>query len=138
MKKSIGLAIAIATLGAGTAQSADLSWESSASLRIRVTIAPVGAALAAADAGAAGLWTIGAGGRGLMIDAPPSLVAGEPTELALLAVQTGALHVMSLSPDVTVLRAAASTDRGFGRQAFTLFSTARSANDAALIVISTR
>lgn len=138
MKKSIGLAIVVATLGAGTAQSADLGWESSASLRIRVTIAPVGAALAAADAGAAGLWTIGAGGRGLMIDAPPSLTTGEPTELALLAVQTGALNVRSMSPDVTVSRAAASTDRGFGRQAFTLLSTARSPSEAALIIISTR
>lgn len=117
MKKYLLVATMFA-LAAGPAQAGDLGWESTGSLTIRVTILPLGAALSAAQAGATGLWSMGSNGRGLMIDGPREIESGETRELALLAAQTGALTVRSLSRGLRVSRASATADRGLSRQAF--------------------
>lgn len=120
MKISSMLAAAALALVAGTAQASELGWQSSGSFNVSVTIAPLGGALAASQAGAQGLWSIGGGNRGLMVAVPTTVAAGQPGELALFATQTGALTIRSLSPGLLVSRGGATSDRGLSRQAFKL------------------
>ena len=119
--KTLMILTSVATLlTAGVAQAGDLGWTSSGSMNVTVTIAPLGGAIAASEAGAQGLWSIGAGNRGLMIQAPSEIETGTATEVSLFAAQTGALTIRPLSPNVTVYRGETASDRGFSRQSFDL------------------
>lgn len=139
MKIRMMLAAAAVALTAGSAHASELGWQSSGSFNVRVTIAPLGGALAASQAGAQGLWSIGAGNRGLMVSTPNDVIAGQPGELALFATQTSALTIQSLSPGLSVSRAGSTWDRGLSRQAFTLNvnDASSAATQPGLVVIST-
>jgi len=136
MKTSLFLITAAAVAIAVPAQASDLGWESQGSFRVSVTIAPLGAALGAAQGGAQGLWTIGGGGRGLMLDAPKEIGAGEAREMALFAAQTSALTVTS--SDLEVSYNGTKSDRGLNRLGFVLKARDdRAKGRPATLVIST-
>lgn len=139
MKNLTMLVAAVVAMTAGSAQASELGWQSSGSFNISVTIAPLGGALAASQAGAQGLWSIGPGNKGLMVAAPATITSGRTGELALFATQTGGLTIRSLSPSLSVSRAGSTWDKGLSRQAFILAvdGVASDAEPTGTIVIST-
>lgn len=119
MKISLIAVASLATAFSMPVQAADLGWESQGSFSVRVTIAPIGVALKAAQNGANGLWTI-KGDQGLMINAPNTLGAGKTGEMSLYATHAQALVVTSLSDELEVSHSGTDHESGFNRAAFIL------------------
>jgi hypothetical protein len=120
-------AVAALCLGATSVAAQELGSQSTGTVGIRVTIAPIGAAMAAAQDGADGLWSI-QGGQGLMIAAPNTLESGKGGDLALFSERAQTLTVRPMSSNLTVTRGAYSSDRGLGRQAFRILAAPASAD----------
>lgn len=136
---SAGLLAAIAsvTLGATQVQASELGQQSTGTVGIRVTIAPLGAAVAASQTGATGLWTI-QGRQGLLLTSPKSVTVGQTGDLALFSQTAEALTVRSMSSGLTIARGDYSVDRGLGRQAFRIDAKAAVADAyGSIIVIAT-
>lgn len=136
MKRLLILAAALAAM-AQPAAASDLGWESAGSFQVRVTIGPIAAPLAAAQSGAIGLWSMSNGSRGLMLQAPSDLKAGEAAEVGLYAMRTGGLTVRAMGSNLRVRRGEARPDRDFARQAFTIEAAPGLCSQSGVYVIST-
>lgn len=133
----IAIAGALVPIGGAAAQTS-----SSGTATITVVVPPIAAAIEAAQAGAAGLWTLSEGAETFMVRLPGELNAGGEAELSLY-------HVPGLVMTVTPARAGAPAPRreetvdlnGLRRETFAIdlgeASSRASAGSSAAFVVAT-
>lgn len=124
---SVAAGFVLAFLGA-PAFAQDLGESASGSMTISVTIAPFGAASAAANEGAVGAWSVSGKNDGVMLSAPQMIAADRADTISVFTNSDAAVSITPLDERAKVSLRATSDFKGLNRQDFTL--RARKTSDA--------
>lgn len=130
------VALSLAMFVSAPVQAQDLGDEASGSMSITVVIAPFGAAIAAAEGGAVGAWSVAGANDGVMISAPDTLAPSSPQSLSIFNNANAPISLTAANGDLAVVRGGREDFRGLSRQNFSLKLGNHASADPVSVVIS--
>lgn len=135
MRMVKSLAILAAATAAMPASADDWGETSSGSLMITVVIAPFGAAVAAAQEGAVGAWSVNGLNDGVMLGAPDAVTKGGTENISLFNNANAPLSLTSARAGVTIGSVSNADFRGLRRQDFSVSVNKTESADPVLVVV---
>jgi hypothetical protein len=115
----------------------DLENSASGSMTISVTIAPFGAAFAAASEGAIGAWSVSGKNDGVMLSAPEMITADRANTISIFTNSNAAVAITPLDQRAKISLQSTSDFKGLNRQDFTLRARETSDTSPLSVLIST-
>jgi hypothetical protein len=135
MRVTKTLAVLLAATTAVPANADDWGDTASGAISITVIIAPFGAAIAAAQEGAVGAWSVRGQNDGVLLGAPEMLNAGGVQNVSLFNNADAPLSLTSSNPAVTIAAGANRDFRGLKRQEFAIgLSNAQSDEPVTMVI----